>query len=76
VHQDEPERTAEAFCAELDRLLADLPGERARAQERFRFAGERYAWSAAARRYVALLQSLLPAASATADMPAPREPAK
>jgi glycosyltransferase involved in cell wall biosynthesis len=52
-----PEVTALAFCAEIDRILADSRNGDRRADERFRFVSQRYCWSSTAVRYLDLIQS-------------------
>jgi glycosyltransferase involved in cell wall biosynthesis len=53
-----PEATALAFCAEIDRVLAvEGDGERC-ANERFQFVSQRYGWPACAARYFELIRSL------------------
>lgn len=58
VGQNDLDRTAAEFCAAMDRVLADPSAQEAHAAERHRFATEHYAWSAAARRYVELLEAV------------------
>ena len=49
--------TAAAFCAEIDRRLADRTGDAEAAQARFQFVANRYSWSACGAAYRALIRS-------------------
>lgn len=53
-----PDRTALAFCQEIDRALAaDANGARS-SEERFQFVSQRYCWRATATEYLELIRSV------------------
>jgi len=57
LNERNPEGTALAFCAEIDRMIADIRNEGRRADERFRFVSQRYCWSSTAIEYLDLIRS-------------------
>jgi glycosyltransferase involved in cell wall biosynthesis len=59
LDEENPTATASAFCAEIDRLLADPEGRRDASAERFDFVSRRYSWSACGAGYLELIRSAL-----------------
>jgi glycosyltransferase involved in cell wall biosynthesis len=57
LDERDPNATAAAFCAEVDRALAGGGNARFSGAERFRFVSQRYCWSATAARYFELIRS-------------------
>ncbi len=71
LDETEPEATAAAFCAAIDRALAREDG--GAAGERFRFVSERYSWTACAAKYMELIAALATAETPPAAAPRPAE---
>ena len=60
LDEQKPDRTALAFCQEIDRALSgDANGARS-SEERFQFVSQRYCWRATASEYLELIRSVAP----------------
>ena len=57
LDERDPEATAAAFCAEVDRTLAGCGNARRSGDERFKFVSQRYSWQATAAEYLELIRS-------------------
>jgi glycosyltransferase involved in cell wall biosynthesis len=58
LHEQNLDKTALAFCSEIDRALAGAGNAWLSSESRFEFVSQRYCWRATAGEYLQLIQSV------------------
>ena len=69
LDENDPEATALAFCAEIDRIFTDGRNRDHGVDERFRFVSQRYCWSSTAVQYLNLIRSAVANSRSSPETP-------